>query len=545
MTTGPGEGAGALEAPPLEPRSAAEIEADAELDAFWLELSEQLVAMTEEQVTAAAERGAPIPPLPRPPESAAGRRLRLDAEFVERFAALEAEASRIEGERRALMAGHLQRMIDQPGDTGAMLRELASFAAVEVGLASTTVERRMSDAWAIVTTLRAAHDAAAEGRITVSHLRVIEAETRPLREDEQLTAADRERVVAALVDAAERSSVSRLRSRAKQIVNDALSTPLQIRHETARQRRRVEVSDAGDGMAHLYAFLPALEAFAVHDRLTQAARGKPKEDPRSFDQFRADAFQELLLSGVVPEDLHATSGIQVKPMIVMPADAFCFDGTAAEAEAAGHRFPAMLDGKVLVDLDTARRLAGEAPTWLRLFTHPVTGVAVTVDSYTPTAAQRHALLGRDVRCRAPGCDRPARRADLDHTRPWSEGGETSLSNLAHICRRDHCLKHDSRWAVEQLPGGVLRWTSPIGQVIDDAPEPVGPVFTDMPRTRARPPKRTRAQRRADQREALDRLGHWDDPTTWPEPDPAVLREWYGPSLEAAPQGEPHAPPLPF
>ncbi|MBO1770778.1 HNH endonuclease signature motif containing protein [Agrococcus sp. TF02-05] len=545
MTTRPGDGAEALEAPPLEPRSAAEIAADAELDAFWLELSAQVAAMSAEQVTAAAEHGAPIPPLPRPPESAAERRSRLDAEFVERFAALEAETSRIEGERRALMAEHLQRMIDQRGDTGAMLRELASCAAVEVGLASTTVERRMSDAWAIITTLPAAHEAAAEGRITVSHLRVIEAETRPLREDEQLDAADRERVVAALVDTAERSSVSRLRSRAKQLVNDALSTPLQVRHDAARQRRRVEVSDAGDGMAHLYAFLPALEAYAVHDRLTQAARGKPKEDPRSFDQFRADAFQELLLSGVVPEDPHGTSGIRVKPMIAIPAGGLCFDGTAAEAEAAGHRFPAMLDGKVIVDLDTARRLAGEASTWLRLFTHPVTGVAVTVDSYTPTAAQRHALLGRDVRCRAPGCDRPARRADLDHTRPWSQGGETSLSNLAHICRRDHCLKHDSRWAVEQLPGGVLRWTSPLGQVIDDLPEPAGPVFTDMSRTRPRPPKRTGAQRRADQRAALERLGRWDDPTTWTAPDPAVLREWHGAPLEPAAHGDPNAPPPPF
>ncbi|WP_026373538.1 HNH endonuclease signature motif containing protein [Agrococcus lahaulensis] len=545
MTTRPGEGTEALEAPPLQPRSAAEIAADAELDAFWLELSAQVDAMSEEQVQAAAERGAPIPPLPRPPESTAERRLRLDAEFVERFAALEAETSRIEGERRALMAEHLQRMIDQPGDTGAMLRELASFAAVEVGLASTTVERRMSDAWSIVTTLPAAHEAAAEGRITTSHLRVIEAETRPLREDERLEAADRERVVAALVDEAERSSVSRLRSRAKQLVNDALTTPLQIRHETARQRRRVEVSDAGDGMVHFYAFMSAVKANAAMDRLTQAARARSKDDPRTIDQFRADALEELLLGGVVPEDLHGTSGIQVRPMIVMPADALCFDGTAAEAEAAGHRFPAMLDGKVIVDLDTARRLAGEAPTWLRLFTHPVTGVAVTVDSYTPTAAQRHALLGRDVRCRAPGCDRPARRADLDHTRPWSQGGETSLSNLAHICRRDHCLKHDSRWAVEQLPGGVLRWTSPLGQVIDDLPEPVGPVFTDLPRTRARPPKRTPAQRRADQRAALDRLGRWDDPTTWPEPDPAVLREWYGNPVEPAAQDHANAPPLPF
>jgi hypothetical protein len=200
---------------------------------------------------------------------------------------------------------------------------------------------------------------------------------------------------------------------------------------------------------------------------------------------------------------------------------------------------------VIVDLETARRLAGEAPTWLRLFTHPVTGIAVTVDSYTPSKAQRHALLGRDLRCRVPRCDKPARRSDRDHTRAWSEGGQTSLSNLASVCRRDHVLKHASRWAVEQLPGGVLRWRSPLGQVIDDLPEPAGPVFTDMPRSRPRPPKRTSTQRRAHQRAALERLGRWDDPTTWPEPDSAALRHWYGSPASSAADDDPNAPPAPF
>lgn len=545
MESEPGTGAEALEALPLQPRSAAEIAVDEELDAFLVELSAQVAAMSAQQVEAAAERGAPIPPLPRAPESAAQRRLRLDEELVAELVAIEAQSARLEGRRRALLAEHMQRMIDQPGDTGAMLREIASFVAVELGLTNPTVERHMTDAWTIVGDLPAAHEAAAAGRITTSHLRIIEAETRALRDDADVAPADRDRVVAELVDLAERTSTARLRAKAKQVVNDALTTPLQIRHDTARQRRRVEVTDAGDGMAHLYAFLPALEAFAVHDRLTQAARGKPKQDPRSFDQFRADAFQELLLSGVVPEDLHGTSGIRVKPMIAIPAGGLAFDGTAAEAEAAGHSFPAMLDGKVIVDLDTARRLAGEASTWLRLFTHPVTGVAVTVDSYTPNAAQRHFLLGRDHRCRAPGCAHPARRADLDHTLAWAEGGVTSLDNLGFVCRRDHVLKHSSRWSVEQLPHGVLRWTSPLGQVIDDLPEAVGPVFTDMPRTEPRPRTRTRAQRRADQRAALERLGRWDDPRTWPEPDPAALGAWFREPASGAVDEEPNAPPPSF
>jgi hypothetical protein len=106
------------------------------------------------------------------------------------------------------------------------------------------------------------------------------------------------------------------------------------------------------------------------------------------------------------------------------------------------------------------------------------------------------------------------------------------------------LKHASRRAVEQLPGGVVRWRSPLGQGIDDLPEPAGPVFTDMPRTRARPPKRTSTQRRADQRAALERLGRRDDPTAWPEPDPAALRHWYGGAQEPT-AAAPNAPPVAF
>ncbi|MGM1030810.1 MAG: hypothetical protein ACQEWM_13205, partial [Actinomycetota bacterium] len=48
------------------------------------------------------------------------------------------------------------------------------------------------------------------------------------------------------------------------------------------------------------------------------------------------------------------------------------------------------------------------------------------------------------------------------------------------CRRHHMMKHSTGWRVEQLPGGVLEWTSPLGTVFRDEPEPQGPVFTGPP-----------------------------------------------------------------
>lgn len=525
----------AIRAGAIDPfgRSAAQLQAT--LDEFDEELTECILALSDDEVEQLARTGGPIPAPARVPESEVQQRLRLDEEFVGRMLSLEAQSARVEGERRALIAAHMRRMLELPGDAGQLVKELASMAAVELGESRGAMLARMTDAYTIVTELPAAHEAAAAGRITRSHLRTVERETRPLRADTAVAPAERARVVDALVEAAERCTSSQLASKAKRIVNDALSEPLQIRHTTARQRRRVELFDVGDGMCDLVARVPALEGVAILDRLTQAARKKPKDDPRTFDQFRADALQELLLAGVVPEDLHGASSITAHVALTIPATELLRDPVEQDERLQRLRFPAALDGRVLVDRETARRIAGDTATWERLFTDPVSGVAVTVDTYRAKPEQRKWLAARDGRCRSPWCDHPVLRADLDHTKDFAAGGTTSIDNLGHLCRSDHMLKHGSRWRVEQLPGGVLRWTSPIGQVIDDVPEPVGPVFTEMPRSK--PKSLTRSERRRRDRE-LGRL-------TVSEPD----RVHVPGTVDAVPWGTsdlgPSETPLPF
>ena len=56
---------------------------------------------------------------------------------------------------------------------------------------------------------------------------------------------------------------------------------------------------------------------------------------------------------------------------------------------------------------------------------------------------------------------------------------TDLDNLATLCRSDHMLKHASRWSMRQLDHGVIEWTSPLGEVIVDAPRPIGPTFAEL------------------------------------------------------------------
>ena len=236
--------------------------------------------------------------------------------------------------------------------------------------------------------------------------------------------------------------------------------------------------------------------------------------------------------------------------ILIPATTLLHDEEEQDAGLRALDFPASLDGRVLVDRDTARRIAAQTGTWERLFTDPVTGTVVAVDSRRQTARQKAWLQARDGWCRAPGCAAPARRADVDHTVAWAEGGATALGNLGHLCRRDHGLKHDSRWAVRQLEHGVFEWASAIGQVLRTDPEPIGPVFTDPPRPgrsgRDRPPPLTPAEQRRRRTEIAAQMRadaeRWNDPATRPEPPPQETTGVWAPLDDptAAPYG-----PLPF
>jgi Domain of unknown function (DUF222) len=58
------------------------------------------------------------------------------------------------------------------------------------------------------------------------------------------------------------------------------------RHQAAMQRRCVQVSPADDGMAHLYALLPADGAAALAAALTAHAGPRAAGDERSADQRR-------------------------------------------------------------------------------------------------------------------------------------------------------------------------------------------------------------------------------------------------------------------
>jgi hypothetical protein len=84
---------------------------------------------------------------------------------------------------------------------------------------------------------------------------------------------------------------------------------------------------------------------------------------------------------------------------------------------------------------------------------------------------------RDRNCCGPGCTRPARRSDLDHTREHACGGATVEVNIGPACKRHHPDK-DRGWSLTQPLPGLFRWVSPLGRVYWTRGEPVRPDLPD-------------------------------------------------------------------
>ena len=54
-------------------------------------------------------------------------------------------------------------------------------------------------------------------------------------------------------------------------------------------------------------------------------------------------------------------------------------------------------------------------------------------------------------------------------RHWSEGGPTTLSNLALLCRRHHRAVHEEGFRLEREPDGALRFRRPDGRLLPEVP----------------------------------------------------------------------------
>jgi len=127
----------------------------------------------------------------------------------------------------------------------------------------------------------------------------------------------------------------------------------------------------------------------------------------------------------------------------------------------------VLEDGARVSAETSRRLACDASRVV--LRHDDEGRLVEIGARTRTIppALRRALHHRDRGCRFPGCS--VRVGQGHHLHHWAQGGPTTLSNLALLCRRHHRAVHEEGYQVARGPDGVLRFRRPDGRPLLEVP----------------------------------------------------------------------------
>ncbi|MCW3493119.1 HNH endonuclease signature motif containing protein [Microbacterium sp. SSM24] len=442
----------------------------------------------------AAELAGWVPPVPDDVE--------LVTEVAGMMAVFAAEQfARVDGLRRTALAD-----AGRYGDGVAGIAERS--VRLELAAALRTTEHAagmlLARAEALVHRYPAALDSLGRAGITERHAQVL------VELLDAATPVVRERLVPRAVELAEELPVGSFRRALRRLIETEQSATLTQRHEHALTQRRIAVEPAGDGMAWLHAFLPAVEAHAIHSRLTAMAKtitgrhatangdsvsgtdatlgadgdalGAPSDsgpaESRTLDQVRADILGDLLIEGAMAAHPAEMSRIRATVAVTVPALALLAEDDS-DRHAQGHA-PATVEGIGPVPLPVAKALCGGDPSWMRVLTHPETGIVLSVGrtQYRPPAPLRRLIRWRAERCMAPGCTIPAHRCEIDHNIAWEHGGHTALTNHAPLCTGHHTLKHHGGWIVEHLPdrGGALQWTSPTGRQYIVTPERPTPTF---------------------------------------------------------------------
>jgi hypothetical protein len=145
--------------------------------------------------------------------------------------------------------------------------------------------------------------------------------------------------------------------------------------------------------------------------------------------------------------------------------------------------PSHLAGGPGISPEVARRIACDA-SLVPLVELEGMPVAIGHAKRTIPASIRRALIARDGHCQFPGCEHQ-RFVDAHHLEHWAHGGQTTLENLALLCRRHHRLLHEFGYSVYRDGDGRLRFFDPGGFEIPSSPSPPLSGTARLPRARGK------------------------------------------------------------
>ena len=381
---------------------------------------------------------------------------RLGDEIAEMSAHLEAATARLLD---------LIREFDARGGWNSGFSSCAAWLSWRVGLDLGAARERVRVARALATLPRLAQ-ALARGELSYAKVRALTRVATPETEERLLavgragTACHVERIVRGWrrVDriAEARETAQRHNGRALRVYQDEDGMVV-IRGRLAPEA----------GAVLLQALAAARETLYQQKRQTFANLDDVSAETLPLEQQQADALaliaESALHHGIDP----GAPGERYQ--VVVHVDA----AVLADPEAPGQ---SVLEDGVRVSAETSQRLACDASRVVMQHGRDGRVVEVAARTRTIPPALRRALHHRDRGCRFPGC--VVRFGEGHHIRHWAQGGPTTLSNLAVLCRRHHRAVHEEGYQLERLPDGELQFRRPNGWALPDVPPP--PNVPDQP-----------------------------------------------------------------
>jgi 5-methylcytosine-specific restriction endonuclease McrA len=343
----------------------------------------------------------------------------------------------------------LIREFDARGGWNTGFRSCAAWLSWRVGLDLGAARERVRVARALATLPRLAQ-ALARGELSYAKVRALTRVATPETE-ERLLAVGR---------AGTADHVERIVRGWRRVDRKAEAQETTRRHA----RRALHVYQDEDGMVVVRGRL-APEVGAVLVQALAAARAAvyPKNvsaETPSLAQQQADALALLaetaLHHGIDP----GAPGERYQVVVHVDAPVL------ADPEAPGQ---SVLEDGARVSAETSQRLACDASRVV--MRHDADGRLLEVGARTRTIppALRRALHHRDRGCRFPGCG--VRFGQGHHIRHWAQGGPTTLSNLALLCRRHHRAVHEEGYQVARESNGELSFRRPNGRLLPEVPPP--------------------------------------------------------------------------
>ena len=268
-----------------------------------------------------------------------------------------------------------------------------------------------------------------------------------------------------LLNLAKSSTVRTLRDEASRVI--AAATDEVERHKRIHKNRCLKTWTDQDGAFNLKARMTVANGALVmaaltpfQDEMFKAAR--KSGEYATPEAYAADALLALCAAKTVGA-LDSSAKKSTRSQAVMNIR---IDYNALKSGHTEHGELCEIAGVGPIPVATATEYLGEA--FLKLLV--VDGVDIKTVAHMGRAIPaplRTAVEERDRVCQVPTCDMTT-GLEIDHIKPFSEGGPASLENLVRLCKRHHLQKTHDGYRLEKIEESPLngskgtpwRWRPP-------------------------------------------------------------------------------------